>query len=137
MDPTDYATRPVYRSPTNYKKVYPSSTMHRNWKSFFDHNNVICTKVTHQPRVDLQQRIMDKGCELSQLERFCGYKQEGNQKMNQNQKKSYLHCPPVQAVAAAADGDPCWPESHCPGWEADLPLGPNGCLQSLISLFYF
>jgi hypothetical protein len=73
MDPKDYANRPLYHSFMNYKMQLPPTTMHDNWKAFFDYNEGTCTKITHQPCVDLQQCIMDKGCNPSHLEHLCGY----------------------------------------------------------------
>ena len=136
-DPDDYTKRPIYRAPNNYGEVLSPITMYRNWKAFFDYNEVICTKITHQPRVDLQQRISNMGVDGAVLERFIGYVPEGGaKKMNSAQLNSYLMCPPVQAIAAAADGDPHNPRNHNPGWDVDIPLGPEGCLKLLIPSLY-
>ncbi len=109
--------------------------MYNNWKFVYDAVGISCNKVTHQPRVDLQQRIADKGCAADTIERFIGYAPAGK-KMNDNQRESYLHCPPVQAVAAAADGDPLRPSSHQPGWNVSITLGRDGDLVSLCPWLY-
>jgi hypothetical protein len=85
--------------------------------------------------VDLQQRIADKGCTADTIKRFIGYAPAGK-KMNDNQRESYLNCPPVQAVAAAADGDPLCPSSHQPGWNVSITLGRDGDLASLCPWLY-
>jgi hypothetical protein len=135
LNPKDYATRPVYRSAKSYQKGISKSTMYDNWKFVYEAVGISCKKVTHQPRVDLQQRIADKGCAADTIERFCGYATAGK-KMNDKQRESYLFCPPVQAVAAAADGDPSSPGSHQPGWNVSIPLGPDGELVSLCPWLY-
>jgi hypothetical protein len=62
---------------------------------------------------------------------------EGAKKINAAQLNSYLMCPPVQAIAAAADGDPHRPQNHNPGWDdVDVPLGPQGALRCLIPSLY-
>jgi hypothetical protein len=93
---------------------------------------ISCNKVTHQFRVDLQQRIADKGCAADTIKHFIGYATAGK-KMNDNQRDNYLHCPPVQAVVDAADGDPLCPSLHQPGWNVSItPLGRDGDLVSLV-----
>ena len=135
LNPKDYAERPVYRSAQTYKRGISNTCMYNNWKLVFDAVGIVCSKVTHQPRVDLQQRIADKGCTADTIEWFIGYA-GARQKMNENQLQSYLHCPPVQAVVAAADGDPLQPGSHQPGWDVPLSLGPTGQLVSLCPWLY-
>jgi hypothetical protein len=136
LKPKDYASRPVYRSSRGYSKHISPSGMHDNWKRGFEHVGIVCQKLTHQPRIDLQQRIADKGCTSDMIERFIGYAPAGTGKMNDNQRDSYLCCPPVQAVAAAADGDPLHPGSHHPGWDVSLNLGPTGDIAPLCPWLY-
>ncbi len=116
--------------PRNITKASPGLRMYNNWKFVYDAVGISCNKVTHQPRVDLQQRIADKGCTADTIERFIGYAPAGK-KMNDNQRESYLHCPPVQAVVAAANGDPLRPSSHQPGCNVSITLERDGDLVSL------
>jgi hypothetical protein len=111
LNPKDYSNQPVYRSAQVYTRGISKSAMYDNWKLVYNALGIACKKVTPQPRVDLQQRIADKGCAADTIKRFIGYTSAG-QKMNDNQRDSSLHFPPVQAVAAAADGDPLHPGSH-------------------------
>jgi hypothetical protein len=123
LDPKDYAQRPIFRSANSYMKAYPSSTQYTNWKAIYDAAGIRCSKVTHQNRSQVQQKLCNLGCPMDTLERFIGYKPEGVKQMNQSQKDSYLFGPPVQPVCGAADGDPKHPELHKPGWCIDLLPG--------------
>jgi hypothetical protein len=118
--PSDYAVRPIFRSQGNYKKTLPSDTMQSNWSAMFKALGIVCPKVTHQPRVQTQQRLADKGCSSQNIERSIGYAPDGMNKMNVQQRKSYLNCPPVQFVAGAAGGDPNDPGSYSAGWNVDI-----------------
>jgi hypothetical protein len=133
LDPADYARRPVFRSVVNYNTAYPSNTMQANWSAMFQGVGIVCPKVTHQPRVQTQQRLSDKGCSTQNIERAIGYAIDG-QKMNDNQRTSYLNCPPVQFVAGAADGDPNDPRTFSAGW--DVEIFPNE-IYDLVPYLYF
>ena len=131
--PLDYAHRPIFRSVNSYTKSYPPSTQYRNWKAIYSAAGIRCTKVTHQNRGQVQQRLSDKGCPMDTIERFIGYAGMGQKQMNGSQKDSYMHTPPVAPVCGAADGDPNHPDLHNPGWDVDFLPGE---LESLCPWLY-
>jgi hypothetical protein len=53
LDPKDYATSPVYRLAKVYTRGISKSGMYNNWKLVYDTVGIVCSKVTHQPRVNL------------------------------------------------------------------------------------
>jgi hypothetical protein len=95
-------------------------------------SGIICDKVTHQQRQQLQQKLADAGLNLMHLERFIRYASNGQKQMNGNQLHSYLFDSPVQAVADGADGadgDPNSPSTYKSGW--DVTVSPTGDLSTL------
>jgi hypothetical protein len=126
--PSDYALRPIFRSQVDYHKALPPDTMLANWNSMFSALGIVCPKVTHQPRVQTQQRMADKGVSSTNIERSIGYAPDGMNKLNMAQKQSYLNCPPVQFVAGAADGNPNDPGAFLAGWNIVVYRSEIECL---------
>ena len=117
----DYTNRPIYRAESSMWTALSAAVMQNQWKHVFEMAGIRCRKVTQQPRIQLQQRIADMGCSADVIERFIGHAGQGQkQKMNDNQRESYLTSYPVQAVTAAADGNPNQPDLHHPSWDIKI-----------------
>jgi hypothetical protein len=105
------------------QKILPWA-MYDNWKAHFCHTGIACMKLTHEAHAQLQQCMADAGCTSYVMECHIGYLAgQGGNRMNENQKDSHLHCPPVQAVIATTDGDPHNPKNHQPHW--NVTIFPN------------
>jgi hypothetical protein len=117
LDWHTYSTRPVYRSDFNHDKAIEGSRMSDLWRRFFNANDVVSDKLTHQLRRQGQQEMDDSGIDPSHISRFYGYTEsEGNSGTTKHQKKSYLTNLPLPGVAERVFCEPSHPRMHNPAW---------------------
>jgi hypothetical protein len=109
----------VYRGHARPTCHVSKSHMETHWTQQFLAYDVVCSKLTHQPRVQGQQYLDNCGVSISQITRIARHKPNGathERILTPVQQRSYLCNPPVQAVVAAAGGNWRYPQCHDPAW---------------------
>jgi hypothetical protein len=114
-DPNSYCNRYVICSNRNHLKSVNPTTYRDAWADINNACGIEVQKVTHNPRVEVQNELSDIGLSGPIVERLCGYVANmGHSKMNVAQKNSYTLAPPTQGVCAVAGGDFKNSKSHSP-----------------------
>jgi hypothetical protein len=107
-----YCRRHTLRAIWDYQKPISEQVYREQWSTVLDACGIFTGKITHQPRRDTQQKLLDKGVSEGNVQRMGFYASSAESKLNDSQKYSYINNPPVQGVCAAADGDPANTRAH-------------------------
>jgi hypothetical protein len=117
LNPKEILNHHIYPSVTGGAYVeIPRNTYQATWSTMFKACKIVCDKVTHQPRKQVQQEFDFKLCPQELITRFAGYSEGGAG--NKNQNLSYLTNQHV-GVMSSVGGSPYGhnrPETHNPGY---------------------
>jgi hypothetical protein len=109
----------LYRGHASRASPVSKSHMNGHWTEQFRAYDIVCGKLTHQPRVQGQQYLDNCGVDIIQITRIARHKQQGSsweRGLTPVQQRSYLLNPPIQAIVAAAGGNWRYPQCHDPAW---------------------
>jgi hypothetical protein len=117
----DFATRPLYRAIRNYNQNLQATRMGGFWREYFDEYDIICDKVTHQPRKQGQQMMDEVGVVAGDIARHAGHKPGSamgydRAGLSDIQLESYLSSVCIPTTTSAAGGRHLSLETHNPGW---------------------
>lgn len=131
----DFTQRPLYRG-RSHMKFISGQAMHDYYTTFFEVEDVVSDKVTHQGRRQTQQEMYEALISSEDVAKFVGYADPNNKKMNKDQGQSYLTVPHPGCVTDRAGGDHRHPENHSPAWST-VPVPPellNAVIPELLSM---
>jgi hypothetical protein len=140
LNPVDLLNHHIYPSIKGGATVeIPRCTYQSTWSTMYKACKIVCDKVTHQPRKQVQQELDFKLCPQEYITRFAGYSEGGAG--NKNQNDSYLtneHTGVMSSVAGSPYGHKR-PETHAPGYylayieDLILPLMENSGLGGFVT----
>ncbi len=99
-----YCRRPTLRAINDYQKPISEQVYRDQCGAVLEACGIFTGTITHQPRRNTQQKLLDKGVSEGNVQGMGFYASSGESKMNDSQKYSYINNPPVQGVCAAFSG---------------------------------
>ena len=100
----------VYPSARDRSKPLEPTKLSNNFAAYFDDCEVVCAKVTHQPRFQAIQEMDREGIPEPIVRRMTGHKGKDQTVLH----KSYANNPPTSAVVHRAGGNPDSPKTFDP-----------------------